>query len=144
MLYPQIKEASVVAQKARDARLLGALRLILSELSYAQVDYKGGDLPDEVVVKVLQKEAKKRKESIEIYEKAGDKERTDQEKFELGIIEKYLPSMMPMAEVEAEVDKIAIETGLRGGKLIGAVMGKLRGKADGADIQKVIMQKYQG
>ena len=143
MLYPQIKSEAITAQKARDAKLLGVLRLILSELSYAQVDYKGGDLPDEVVIKVLQKEARKRKESIEAYEKAGSKERVDQEKYELEIIEKYLPVLMSEAEVEKEVDIVAAETGLRGGRLIGAVNGKLKGKAEGTMIQKLVMSKYQ-
>jgi uncharacterized protein YqeY len=143
MLYPQIKSEMSAAQKAGDSRLLGVLKLIISELSYAQVDYKGGDLPDEVVFKVLQKEAKKRKESIEAYEKYGSQERADQEKYELEVIEKYLPTLMSEVDTEAEIDKIAAETGLRNGKLIGAVMGKLRGKADGNVIQKVVMQKYQ-
>lgn len=143
MLYPQIKSEMSVAQKAGDSRLLGVLKLIITELGYAQVDFKGGELSDEAVIKVLQKEAKKRKESIEVYEKHGAQEKADQEKYELTIIEKYLPTLMSETDTEAEIDKIALETGLRNGKLIGAVMGKLRGKADGAVIQKVIMQKYQ-
>lgn len=133
----------MAAQKAGDSKLLGVLKLIISELSYAQVDFKGGELPDEVVFKVLQKEAKKRKDSIEIYEKVGETARAEQEKYELSVIEKYLPQLMSEADTEAEIDKIAKETGLRGGKLIGAVMGKLRGKADGQIIQKVVMGKYQ-
>jgi len=68
--------------------LLAALRLMLSELSYAQVDYKQGELPDEEVIKILTKEAKKRKEAFDIYEKVGEVVRADQEKYELSIIEK--------------------------------------------------------
>lgn len=122
--------------------MLNALRLMLSELSYAQVDYKQGELPDEEVIKVLTKEAKKRIEAIEIYEKAGETVRADQEKFELSIIEKYLPTLMGDVEVEAEIAKIAKETGLTGGRLMGAVMGKLRGKADGAVINKIVQAKF--
>lgn len=132
----------MTAQKSGDTRLLGALRLILSELSYAQVDFKGGELPDEEVIKVLFKEAKKRKEAMEIYEKAGEATRADQEKYELEVISQYLPSMMDLASVEAEVAKVAAETGLRGGKLMGAVMGRLRGKADGGMINKIVMEKF--
>ena len=132
----------ITAQKAGDSRLLGVLRLIISELSYAQVDFKGGELPDEVVVKVLLKEAKKRKEAIEIYEKASATERADQEKYELSIIEKYLPKMMGETEVEKVVAETAIESGLRGGRLMGMVMGKLKGKVDGAVVQKIVMEKY--
>lgn len=123
--------------------MLAALRLMLSELSYAQVDYKQGELPDEEVIKILTKEAKKRKEAFEIYEKVGETVRADQEKYELSIIEKYLPKLMGEAEIEAEIVKIAEETGLTGGRLMGAVMGKLRGKADGTVINKIVLAKFQ-
>ena len=132
----------VAALKAGDSRLLGVLRLIISELSYAQVDFKGGDLPDEAVFKVLNKEAKKRKEAIEIYEKVGETARVDQEKYELSVIEKYLPALMSEAEAEIEIDKIAGGTDLRGGRLVGVIMGQLKGKVDGNVISKIVMQKY--
>lgn len=123
--------------------MLAALRLMLSELSYAQVDYKQGELPDEEVIKILTKEAKKRKEAFDIYEKVGEVVRADQEKYELSIIEKYLPKLMGEAEIEEEIAKVAEETGLTGGRLMGAVMGKLRGKADGAVINKIVLAKFQ-
>jgi uncharacterized protein YqeY len=82
------------------------------------------------------------KKWLEIYEKVGETVRADQEKYELSIIEKYLPAMMAEADVEAEVAKIATETGLSGGRLMGAVMGKLKGKADGAVINKIVLAKF--
>lgn len=142
MLYSQLKDEAVTAQKAGDKRTLDAIRLLLSELSYAKVENKTEDLSDEIVVRVLSKEAKKRKDSIEIYEKVGDEGRASQEKFELSMIEKYLPTLMGEAEVEAEVAKIATETGLTGGRLMGAVMGRLKGKADGGMINRIVMAKY--
>lgn len=141
MLYSQLKNELVTAQKVRDFRMLSALKFILTELSYA-IDTRGDEPADEEVIRVLHKEAKKRKDAMEIYEKAGDATRADQEKYELGIIEKYLPSLMPEAEVEAEVAKIAAETGLTGGRLMGAVMGKLKGKADGGVINRIVMAKF--
>lgn len=149
MLFTQIKNELITAQKAGDSRLVGVLKLILSELSYAQVDYKQamptgrqGELPDDEVVRVLRKEAKKRNDSIEIYEKVKETIRADQEKYELSVIEKYLPAMMAEADVEAEVAKIAEETGLTGGRLMGAVMGRLKGKADGSVINRIVMAKF--
>lgn len=142
MLFTQIKSEAETALRGGDSKLLGILKLILSELAYAQVDYKQGELPDEEVIRVLRKEAKKRNDAIEIYEKVGEVARAEQEKYELSIIEKYLPSMMAEADVEAEVAKIAAETGLTGGRLMGAVMGKLRGKADGAVINKIVTAKF--
>lgn len=144
MLYSQIKTDRLSAQKVGDSRLVRILKLILSELSYAQVDYKAGELPDEEVVRVLMKEAKKRRDSIEIYQKLGSSERVEEEKYELGIIQSYLPQMMSEAEVEAEVAKTAEVSGLVGGRLMGAVMGKLKGKVDGGLVQKVVMAKFPG
>ena len=144
MILEQLKSEITEAQKARNARLLGALRLMLAELNYAQVDYKAGVLPDEEIIKVLAKEAKKRRESIEIYEKAGDKARAEQEIYELALIEKYLPVLMSEEEVASEVEKIAISSGLKGGRLVGEVMKSLRGKAEGGLVLKVVNQNYAG
>jgi uncharacterized protein YqeY len=145
MMYSQIKTDRLVAQKAGDSRLVRILKLILSELSYVEVDLKGEELTDEAVIRVLMKEAKKRKDSIEIYTKVGSQEeRISEEQYELGVIEKYLPQMMGEDEVESVVAQTASETGLTGGRLMGAVMGKLKGKADGGVVQKVVMAKFPG
>lgn len=142
MLYSQIKTDRLVAQKAGDSRLVGVLKLILSELSYAQVDYKDGELPDEEVIRVLMKEMKKRRDSVEIYKKVGSDDRVADEEYELGVIEKYLPTMMSEEEVSMEIDKVALETGLTGGRLMGAVMGKLKGKVEGSVVQRLVSGKY--
>lgn len=140
MLIDQIKTEIVKAQKEQNAKLLGVLRLLVSELNYKAID--SGALTDEMVIAVLQKEAKKRQESIDIYTKVGDAARADAERYELAIINAYLPTMMGEAEVEAEVDKIAAESPLRGGQLVGVVMGKLKGKADGGLVAKIVNLKY--
>jgi len=142
MLYAKIKSDLITALKLGDSYLVGILKLITTELSYAQVDYKQGDLPDEEVVKVLMKEAKKRKDSIETYTKVGAPDRAESERKELEIIEKYLPEMMSEADLKLEIAKIASDTGLTGGRLMGAVMGKLRGKVDGSLVQKVVNQEF--
>jgi uncharacterized protein YqeY len=141
MLFDQIKSDIVKAQKERNATLLGVLRLLVSELKYKEIDSSGG-LTDELVIGVLQKEAKKRQEAIEIYTKVNDVARTEVERQELEIISSYLPQMMTEVEVVAEVDKIAAESPLRGGQLVGVAMGKLRGKADGGLVAKIVNQKY--
>ena len=127
--------------KGAEREAFGCFKALISELNYKAID--AGVLTDEVVVQVLQKEAKKRQESIDIYTKVGDAARADAERFELVIIEAYLPKMMSEAEVEAEVDKVAMESPLRGGQLVrGVVMGKLRGKADGGLVARLVNQKY--
>lgn len=90
MLYQQLKEEQLKAQKARDVRYLGVIRLLTSELSYKAIDNKG-EVTDAEAIAVLRKEAKKRVKSIAIYEKYNDLARTDQEKYELEIIKRYLP-----------------------------------------------------
>lgn len=144
MLYSQIKEDRLSAQKAGDSRLVGILKLILSELSYALVDLKGAELTDEEVIRVLMKEAKKRRDSIEVYTKVGSPERVVEEEYELSIIEKYLPEMMTEADVLKSIEATAAETGLLGGRLMGAVMGKLKGKVEGAMISRLVNEKFKG
>ncbi len=124
--------------------MVGALKLLSSELSYAQVDFKGGELPDEEVVRVLMKEAKKRRDSIVVYLNAGANERAEAEKYELEVISAYLPQMMGEADVEAEVARTAQETGLVGGRLMGAVMAKLKGKIEGSVVQQIVTKNFPG
>jgi len=94
MLIDQIKTEIVKAQKERNAKLLGVLRLLVSELNYKLIPSVGGQVPgtltDDVVIAVLRKEAKKRQESIDIYTKVGETARADAERYELEIIDRYL------------------------------------------------------
>lgn len=140
-LFDQIKTDVTRAQKEHNSGLLNVLRLLVSELKYKEID-AAGSLTDDLVIGVLQKEAKKRQESIDIYTKVNDRARADAERYELEVINSYLPKMMNEAEVEAEVARIAAESPLRGGQLVGVVMGKLRGKADGSLVAKIVNAKY--
>ncbi len=142
MLYAQIKTDLITAQKSGNSFLVGVLKMILSELLYAQVDFKSGELPDTEVLRVFAKEAKKRKDSIEAYTKANRLELAEVEEKELKIIESYLPEQMSEEAVLLEIEKVAKETGLTGGKLMGVVMGKLRGKVDGGVVQKLVNEKF--
>jgi|CXWL01.1.fsa_nt_gi uncharacterized protein YqeY len=147
MLIDQIKADVLKAQKEQNAKLLGVLRLVVSELNYKKIDLPAGgqapgELTDDLVIGVLQKEAKKRQDSIEIYTKVNEVARADAEKYELAIINAYLPKMMTEVEVEAELDKIAAESLLRGGQLVGVAMARLRGKADGGLVARLVNQKY--
>src|SRR3989344_3752009 len=117
-LFDQIKTDVTRAQKERNSGLLNVLRLLVSELKYKEID-AAGNLTDDLVIGVLQKEAKKRQESIDIYAKVGDSARADAERYEFSVINGYLPQMMTEAEVEAEVDNIANTSPLRGGQLVG-------------------------
>jgi uncharacterized protein len=138
MILEKIKKDLIVAQKQTDARLVGILRLIMSSLNYMKIENRVEELAEEVEQAILRTEVKKRREAIEIYEKAGDLVRKAQEEFELKIIEGYLPVLMSEDEVEKVVRKIVEETGKSGGQLIGVVMGKLKGKVDGSVVARVV------
>jgi hypothetical protein len=142
MLYQQLKEEQLKAQKAQDVKYLGVIRLLTSELSYKAIENKG-EVSDAEAIAVLNKEAKKRVESIAMYEKYNDVARADQEKYELEIIKRYLPELMSEEEVLKIVDEVAKESGITGGRLIGLVSAKLKGKADGSVIARIVNEKYK-
>ncbi len=139
-LFEQLKADQLAAMRNRDQSLVTVLRMLLSELSYKVIDAKS-EMTDEVVVDVLRKELKKRNESIAIYEKANDAERSAQEKYEVGIISKYVPADMDEDLVRQVVEEMA-SSGKRGGQLVGLVMGKLKGKVEGNVVSKLVMEKY--
>lgn len=141
-MYNQIKLDLINAQKSGNAFLVGVLKLVLSELSYLQVELKGAEMTDEMVVKTLFKEAKKRKDSIEAYTKANRPELSAVEEKELKIIETYLPVLMGEEEARSEIARIATETGFAGGRLMGAVMNQLKGKIDGSLVQKLVNEGF--
>ena len=138
MIFEKIREDQTNAQKSRDMRLLGVLRLLTSSLNYKMIDLKVDTLPDEVATAVLRIEVNRRKEAIEIYERAKDELRTEQEKYELEVIERYLPQLMGEEEVRKIVEETAKESGESGGQLIGLVMAKLRGRADGGMVARIV------
>lgn len=142
MLLEKIKSDLESAKKGGNTFLCDVLKLVLTEIGYSQVNSRETVLQDADVVKVLFKEAKKRKDAIEIYTKIGNSEKASAESKELGIIEAYLPTLMSEAETASEVQKVAEETGLNSGRLMGAVMAKLRGKVDAGLVQKIVSEKY--
>ena len=144
-LFEQINEDIKSAMRAKDTVKLGALRGIKSALLIAKTE-KGGDqdLNDEVELKVLQKLAKQRKESAEVYEKNNRPELAEKEMGELKAIEAYLPKQMSADELRAAVEAIIKETGASSMKDMGKVMGiaskKLAGKADGKAISATVKE----
>ena len=96
-------------------------------------------------MQVLMISAKMRKESIEEFDKAGRKDLADKERAELEIIEKYLPKQMSRDEIVRLVSELAAQLGVQSqkdfGKLMGAAMKELRGKADGRTVQEVVKER---
>ena len=134
-LKETIKKDLFDAQKGADVKKVAILKLLWSEIGYLTVDKKDDD---EGVLSMLKREARKRRDAVEIYKKAGDEDRQESEGYELEVIKGYLPEEMGEREIKKVVEQVTKETGLTGGQLIGAVMKKLSGRADGKLVAKVV------
>jgi len=131
MLRDIIKAAQVSAMKAGDKPRLAAVRLILAKLKDKDIELRTASAtPDDdaLVVDVLQKMAKQRRESITLYEQGGRQELADVEKNELAVIEEFLPQQMGEDEVKAAIAGIIAETGAAGMKDMGKVVGALKAR----------------
>ncbi|OGG13279.1 hypothetical protein A3D77_05455 [Candidatus Gottesmanbacteria bacterium RIFCSPHIGHO2_02_FULL_39_11] len=142
MLKDDIQKKMQDSMKAHDAVSVSALRFILSLINYENIA-KGREIADEEIISVIAKEVKKRKESLEMYKSAGRNDLVKKEEDELSIMNTYLPEMMSVEDLEKEIDKIlsGISDASNIGKVMGAVMSRLKGKADGGLIAKMVKEK---
>ncbi len=141
-LQLRITEELKASMVARNADRTGALRLIKSAVGYAQIEKKTDQLADPDIVAVLQKEAKKRHNSITEYAAAGREELADKERAELAIIEEFLPRALPADQLEALVQAVIAEIGATSKKDMGAVMkaasARAAGQADGKTLSTIV------
>ena len=138
-LKQKIREDMKQAMRAKEAQKLSVLRMLISAISYAQIDAKE-EMGNKAVEQVLRREAKKRREAIEAYRQGGREESAQKEEFELKIIEAYLPQQMSEAEVRAKVKEILGSQELNFGQAMGMVMKELKGKADGGLVNKIVKE----
>ncbi|HEC05727.1 MAG TPA: GatB/YqeY domain-containing protein [Thiolapillus brandeum] len=135
------------AMKGGDKPRLGVIRLILAAIKQIEVDERI-ELDDARVLSVLDKMVKQRRDSITQYENAGRTELADQEKFEIGIIQEYLPQQLTEAEIAVLIDEAMQATGASSmkdmGKLMGMLKPKLQGRADMGAVSAQIKQKLSG
>jgi uncharacterized protein len=147
MLTDDVQTAIYAAMKERRADEVAALRLVLSALKSAAIEARH-DLSDEEAVAVLQREARKRREAEQVYREAGRTERADQEAFELELIGRYLPAALDPSELAGLVDEAVVATGASGPKDVGRVMGqvmpKVKGRADGNEVRRLVLERLQG
>ena len=131
-----------VAMKARDQVRVDTLRLLVASVHNKKIEL-GHDLSNEEIISVLQKEAKKRDESILLYQKAERKDLADKEEAELAVIKAYLPASLSEAEVKDAVVKMkaAGELGADFGSAMRAVMAKFKGQADGKLVADIVKQE---
>ena len=143
-LRDQVNEDMKTAMKARDAERLAAIRLLLAAVKQREVDERI-TLDDAGVIAVVEKMIKQRKDSIAQYEKAARQDLADREKFEIGVIEAYLPQQLTQGEIDAIVAEAIAATGAKSpadmGKVMGVVKPRLAGRADMGKVSGLVKAK---
>lgn len=147
-LYDSILSDLKKAMLSKDKDLTQVLRSLKAALLEKEIsERKGGEakLSEEQVTQVLMKAAKQRKDSIQQYSEAGRDDLVAVEQKELEIIESYLPKMMSENEIAEIVDEVLAQVGASSpqdmGKVMGAIMPKVKGKADGSLVNKIVREK---
>jgi len=131
MLRDDLKQAQITAMKAGEKDRLAAVRLILAKVKDRDIEQRTAAKPvedDALVIDVLQKMVKQRRESIELYERGGREELAAIERGELAVIEEFLPRQMDEAETRAAIEAIKGELGASGIKDMGRVMAELKAR----------------
>ncbi len=146
-LKKKIMEDMKEAMKAKDMLKVSVLRLLNSEIKNKEIDKKG-ELSDDEILAVIQKAVKQRKEAIEQYEKADRSDLAEKEKKELEILESYLPKPLSEGELNALIDEVIKEVGATSvkdmGKVMQAIMPKVRGRADGKLVNQLVRKRLSG
>lgn len=147
MLKQQLKDQLKESMLARDALRTSVLRMLLSSVSYLEIN-KGGagyEATDEDVMNVIQKEVKQRRDSIEQFKAGGREEMAKKEEDELALLSVYLPKQMSEEEIEKLVIEAISSIGASTAQDMGKVMGYLsphtKGKADGSIVSRIVREK---
>lgn len=145
-LSDKLVEDQKEAQRARDRFRLSVIRMLRAELQNSAIAKKD-PLNAEEELAVLSREVKKRQESIEDYRKANRQELLDDLKREIEILKKYLPEQLSEEELESMVREAISETGAETkrdiGKVMGMLMPRVKGKADGNVVRRMVEEKLQ-
>jgi len=140
-LKQQITDDMKTAMRAKDTVRLGAIRLLLAAMKQREVDERI-ELSDTDVVTIIEKMLKQRRDSISQYEAANRQDLADVEKFEVTVLQTYMPQQFSEAEVAAIIAEVIASTGAAGpkdmGKVMGAIKPKLAGRADMGKVSGLI------
>ncbi len=146
-LKAQITEDMKTAMRAKDTARLGAIRLLLAAIKQREVDERI-ELDDAQIIAVIDKMLKQRRDSITQFEAAGRQELADIEKFEIGVLQAYMPQAASAGEIDSLIIQAITSTGAAGIKDMGKVMAilktQLAGRADMAQVSTQIKAKLAG
>jgi hypothetical protein len=148
-ILDRIQAEMVKAMKEKDADTLSTVRMLKAALMEAKTAKpKDATLSREEEIEVLQRYVKKRRETIEINAKAGRADLNAAEEREIAVTQRFLPEMLSEAELAAIVKEAAASTGAAGprdmGKVIGAVMAKVKGRAEGGTVSRLVKAALGG
>ncbi len=147
ILQKKIETDMAKAMKDREQNILSTLRMLKSDMQYEMTKTGAKELDDSQVETLLKRAVKKRKESIEQFEKANREDLLEKEKLELTILEGYLPPSVSEQEIQAVILKVFAEIKPKGpqeiGKVMGSVMGAFKGKnVDGNLVKNLIQNSF--
>jgi uncharacterized protein len=146
-LKVQITEDMKSAMRAKDTARLGAIRLLQAAIKQREVDERI-ELDDTKVIEAIEKMLKQRRDSISQYEAANRQDLADAEKFEISVLQTYLPQPFTEAEIAALLDKVVADTGAVGIKDMGKVMAAVKplvvGRVDMGSISGLIKARLGG
>ena len=146
-LKQRLTDDMKAAMKAGEKDRLGVIRLVNAAIKQKEVDERV-EMTDALVLAVLEKMVKQRKDSIAQYEAAGREDLAAVERYELTVIDAYLPAKLGEAEILAAIDAAITATGAAGpadmGKLMAVLKSKLAGQADMGEVSKLVKQRLAG
>ncbi len=144
-LTEKIKAELKESMKQKNAEKLSVLRMLSSAMKNAAIDKRKESLEDNEVIEVVARSVKQHKDSIENYKKAGREDLVSQEQKELEILMQYMPEQMSEEEIRKIVSNSIAEMGEVSvsdfGKVMGAIMPKVKGKADGNLVTKIVREE---
>lgn len=141
-LKVELLEDMKIAMKQKDKEKVSVIRMARAAIKNVEID-KRKDLTDEEIIEVLAKEVKQRRGSIEEYNKVGKDDIVQKLKEEIEILTKYLPRQLTMEELEAIVEEVIEDTHGDIGKAMGAIMPRIKGRADGKIVSELIKKRLR-
>jgi uncharacterized protein YqeY len=146
-LKQQLQEDLKDALRARDEHRKSVIRLTLAAIVNAEVE-KGGELGDDDMIPIVQREARRRQDTIVELRQVDRPEMLAKEEMELAILEEYLPQLLSREEIAEEARQVVAEVGATGmgqmGQVMRQLMSKLRGRADGRVVNEVVRELLAG
>ena len=142
-LEERLQAELTASRKSQDKAATLLLGTTIADVRNRSIELKR-DLRDEDVVEVIRRGIKKRRESIEMYEKGGRKELADKERHEVTLLERYLPAQVSSDEIRAAVQAAIAAGATNVGAVMGKVMPQFKGRAEGSAINAIAREELAG